>query len=98
MKEEEIEYFTQARFYCPVLQVVPLELMAGDYCADRKAVLFPHVLLKRGKCRMSFYSSQKEFSFCVIFFFFKSLVEVNVYSLNVLLEDVRDFVKNLSFL
>lgn len=29
---------------------------------------------------------------------FKSLVEINVCSLNVLLEDVKDFAKNLNFL
>lgn len=33
-----------AMFYCLALQVFPLELMAGGYCAKNKVTLFLNVL------------------------------------------------------
>lgn len=78
MEEEELTYFTQTRFYCPALQVFPHERMAAGCCAKSEAALSPHVFLKRG-----FHNSH----------YFQSLVEVNVCGLNVLLEDMKDFVE-----
>lgn len=52
--------------------------MAAGYCAKSEAALSPNVFLKRG-----FHYSH----------YFQSFAEVNVCGLNVLLEDMKDFVE-----
>lgn len=63
--------------------------MAGDYCADSRVALCP-------VCCLNVVWSVFYGSWCL--YDLKSLVEIHVCSLDVLLEDIKGFVINLSFL